>query len=516
MATIAGVGDATAFLRRPKARAAALAGWDRAIAAVDDRGRDTTAGIRTPWTDLARPDQLPPAGDWLTWLILAGRGYGKTRTGAETLADLGRRHPGSRTALVATTFADGRDTMVEGESGLLECLDDAELRGQSRDTAWNRSMGELFLANGSRYKIYSSERPRQLRGPQHHFAWGDEFCQWLDAPRGTGADTTWSNLLFGLRLAARDGWPGGYRPRVVLTSTPRPVQLLKVPESVLTREPHRAGIIQRPDTTVTRGSTSENLANLADAYRRAVIDPLVGTSLGRQELDAEILEDIEGAYLSRELVDRARIIPGEMPQLPVIAVAVDPAETAKASSDETGIVVVGADQHGHGYVLDDYSLRGTPDEWGRTVWRAVLDNGASLVVVEDNAGGDMVTHVLATTWDLVVRERRARGVQTPAQPAIVRVHPSGKGQGKWMRSIPVKGLYEQGRMHHLRDPKRPDRLDELEDQATSWTNDPGQDSPDRVDAAVHGLTWLLFPRQRAERHGRLEPVGGRAVAGGRR
>src|SRR5665647_3177721 len=216
---------------------------------------------RARWAQTVRPNQLPPAGDWLTWLILAGRGWGKTRTGAEYTAELARTYPGARIALVAATFADGRDTMVEGESGLLAVLDENELRGGSQDLAWNRSMGELFLANGSRFKDYSSEKPRQLRGPQHHFAWADEAAAWLDAHKGTIKDTTWSNLLFGLRLPAQPGWPAGYRTRVIVTTTPRPLALIKVPDSVLEREPHRAGIIQRPSTVTTRGSTRENLAN---------------------------------------------------------------------------------------------------------------------------------------------------------------------------------------------------------------------------------------------------------------
>ncbi len=226
------------------------------------------------WAEVARPEQLPPLGDWQTWLILAGRGWGKTRTGTEYIADLARTYPGARIALVAATFADGRDTMVEGESGLLAVLDDSELKGGNQDEAWNRSMGELFMKNGSRFKIYPSERPRQLRGPQHHFAWCDEAAAWLDAAKGTSKDTTWSNLLFGLRLPGQKTWPAGYRTRIVVTTTPRPVPLIKVPDSVAEREPHRAGIIQRPSTVTTRGKTSDNLANLSEEFRKEVIDPI--------------------------------------------------------------------------------------------------------------------------------------------------------------------------------------------------------------------------------------------------
>lgn len=490
-----------------------------ALAAGFDRGAGIVyrASGRSLWRDVARPEQLPPESDWFTWLILAGRGWGKSRCGAETVAEWARTYPGLRVALVAITFADGRDTMVEGESGLLSVLDPAELRGGSIDSAWNRSLGELFLANGSRFKIYSSERPRQLRGPQHHVAWGDEACQWLDCHKGTATDTTWSNLLMGLRLRPHPDWPPGFRPRAVVTTTPRPVPLLKVRGSVLAREPHKAGIIQRPDTVTVRGRTTDNLDNLADTYRKSVIDPLLGTSLGRQELDAEIIEDVEGAFLAREVIERTRLLVGEVPVLAGTVVSVDPAVTAEDTSDETGIVVVAADNVGHGYVLDDRSLRASPDGWGRRVWETVLAWKAGAVVVEDNQGGDMVEHVLATTWSLVVRERARRGQVTPARPPIVRVHPT-RGQGKWVRALPVQALAEQDRVHFVRDADLGRDTAELEDQATSWTGVDGEESPDRVDAMVHGLTWLLFPGQRADKRrapGR-DPSGRWRGGGGRR
>ena len=160
---------------------------------------------------------------------MAGRGWGKTRTGAEWIAEKARRYPGARCGLVAQTAADGRDVMVEGESGLLSVLDPAELRGGAIDSAWNRSLGELFLANGSRFKIYSSEKPQKLRGPQHHFVWGDEPTYWYDHAKGTAKDTTFSNMVIGCRLPARPGWDADYRSQVCLTCTPRRTALLKVP-----------------------------------------------------------------------------------------------------------------------------------------------------------------------------------------------------------------------------------------------------------------------------------------------
>ena len=459
------------------------------------------------WATIARPEQLPPPGDWHVWLILAGRGWGKTRTGAEYIAELARNHPGARIALVAATFADGRDTMVEGESGLLAILDDAELKGGSQDTAWNRSMGELFLKNGSRFKIYSSERPRQLRGPQHHFAWCDEAAAWIDAGKGTAKDTTWSMLQFGMRLKALPGWPTGYRTRIVVTTTPRPVPLIKVPDTIAKREPHRAGIIQRASTVTTRGKTTDNLANLTDEYRREVIDPIAGTMLARQELEAEILEDAEGALLTRENLDANRVLIGDVPTWSALVLAIDPATTTKDSSDETGLIVCALGVDSDGYVLDDQSGRMSPDEWGRTAWEMALTWGVSAVVVEDNQGGDMCEHVLITTWKKVAAAWAARVGRMPVRPPIVRVHPSGSGQGKWVRAQPIRALYQQGRMHHVVNPGVVD-LGILEDQATSWTGDPKQDSPDRVDGLVHGMTWLMYPQQRAGKRGTADSHAG--------
>lgn len=446
------------------------------------------------------------SADWLIWLILAGRGWGKTRTGAETVADWARMYPGCRIALVAATFADGRDTMVEGESGLLAVFDDAELRGGSVDKAWNRSLGELYLANGSRFKIYSSEKPRQLRGPQHHFGWGDELAAWNDAQAGTAKDTTFSNLMFGLRLMAPRGvqWPEDYAPRLIITTTPKPVALLRVGKAVLAREPHRAGLLQRDDVVVTTGKTTDNLGNLSATFRKAVVDPLMGTTLGRQELDAEIIDDVDGALVTHDTLTRGRRIIGEMPHLLNTVVCVDIATTANEGSDETGILIVGVDGGGDGWVVDDRSGRMTPDLWGRTIWEAVIDHGASAVVVEDNAGGDLIEHVLATTWRVVAAERLRRGLSTPTPP-VVRVHPTGPTQGKWMRALALQPMLEQGRIHMLLDAARPGVLDALEDQLTTWTGDPKEDSPDRVDAMVHGLTWLLFPMQRAAKKKR--PAG---------
>jgi phage terminase large subunit-like protein len=322
-----------------------------------------------PWDDEARPEQRPPEGEWVVWIYLAGRGAGKTRTDAEFVKKRALSRPGSRVALVARTYADGRDTMVEGHSGLLSILEDADLRGGSRDTAWNRSLGELYLANGSRFKIYSSEKPAALRGPQHHDAWVDEGASLLDAHLGDADDTTWSNLMLGLRL--------GEDPRCVVSTTPKPVKLLRG-----TKE--RPGILNAPGTVVTRGSTYDNLANLAPTFRAQVLDRYEGTRLGRQELHAELLEDVEGALWTLELIERHRVAPGyergHGGGLVRVVVGVDPAATSGPDSDLTGIVVAGEGADGRGYVLDDRTLRGSPDEWGRAVASAYHDHQADSVV----------------------------------------------------------------------------------------------------------------------------------------
>jgi predicted phage terminase large subunit-like protein len=410
------------------------------------------------WDDLARTEQQPPEGDWLVWVYLAGRGAGKTRSAAEFVKAKALDHPGSRVALVARTFADGRDTMVEGESGLLAILEESDLRGGDRERAWNRSLGELYLANGSRFKIYSSEKPASLRGPQHGFAWGDEAASWLDAHLGDADDTTWSNLMLGLRL--------GQDPRCVVSTTPKPVKLLRG-----TRE--RPGILAQPSTVVTRGSTYDNLANLAPTFRAQVLDRYEGTRLGRQELHAELLEDVEGALWTLELIDRTRL--GSMLEhgiadgLAKVVVGVDPAATSTEDADETGIVVAGKGNDGRGYVLDDRSCRASPNDWGRRAVAAYREHKADLIVAEANNGGEMVAHVLKTV--------------DPRVPVRM-VHAS---RGKRVRAEPVAALYEQGKVSHI------GGFSELEDQLTSWVPDSG-DSPDRMDALVWAMAEL-FPLQ---------------------
>jgi phage terminase large subunit-like protein len=412
-----------------------------------------------PWVEVARPDQLAPAGDWFVWLILAGRGWGKSRTAAEWSAEKARKYPGARIALVASTIADARDTMVEGESGLLGCLEPGELRGGDPEVAWNRSLGELYMANGSRFKTYSSEKPRRLRGPQHHFAWGDESAFWTDAHKGTITDTTWSNLTIGTRLPAKPGWPDDYRTQIVVATTPRPVSLLRTQDP----DPARAGLMQRATTIITRGRTVDNLANLSDTYKAEVIAPLMGTRLGRQELDAELLEDREDALWRRDWIDQDRWPAVPVPDMIRVVVALDPAVSDGESSAETGIIVVGASRDGNGFVIADYTMRGTPQQvMVKAVW-AAKHHDADRVVAEVNNGGDYIGSLLHAV-DPGIAYRAVRATH-----------------GKATRAEPISALYEQHRIHHL------GSFPLLEDQLCSWSPlDP--ESPDRLDALVWGFT----------------------------
>ena len=297
------------------ARLAALPPARRAevVASLPD---EVVLALRWDWRgECARPDQLAPGGDWRTWLILAGRGWGKTRTGAEWVREVAET-PGVRIALVARTAADARDVMVEGESGILSVC-----------PPWDRPVYEpskrlVRWRNGSEAHLYSAEEPSLLRGPQHNAAWADELAAWRRDRE------TWDMMSFGLRL--------GDNPRAIVTTTPRPTKLI--------RELAEGG-------AVTRGSSYDNRANLPDAFLEALRDRYEGTRLARQEIHAEILDDVLGDIVSHEMIDAARV--GEATDLARIVVGVDPALTSNAESAETGIVVVGPGVGGEIYVLDD-------------------------------------------------------------------------------------------------------------------------------------------------------------------
>lgn len=409
---------------------------------------------RTKWLSAARPDQVTPKGEWLTWLILAGRGWGKTRTGAEDVGWYGATNPGSRIAIVAPTTADARDTCIEGDSGLLGVLPRSAVR------AWNRSLGELILVNETRFKCFSAEEPERLRGPQHHRAWCDELAAWK-------YPETWDQLMFGLRL--------GDHPQAVVTTTPKPTQLIK-------------DLVARSTTHVTRGSTFDNAANLAPSALEQLRLKYEGTRLGRQELEAEILGDMPGALWSMAVLDAHRL--HAAPDMKRVLVSVDPAATNNADSDEHGIIVAGITEDQRGVVLEDGTIKGTPGEWARRAVSLYRSYAADGIVIEVNQGGDMVAHTLRSVDPMV---------------NIIEVRAS---RGKHIRAEPIAALYEQGRVAHV------GAFPDLETQMTQMTihGFEGQGSPDRLDALVWAMTEL-FPGM-TERPVRAEQFKIRAARGG--
>lgn len=399
---------------------------------------------------------MPPDWGWDIWLILAGRGWGKTRAGAEWAAAKARAHPGCRIALVAQTYADGRDTMVEGESGLLACLADQELRGGNRDGAWNRSLGELFLRNGSQFKIYSSEKPRQLRGPQHHFAWADEPASWYDAHKGPAEDTTWSNAQFGLRLSM-----AGSRPQIVVTGTPRAVKLLTAKHSV------PKGLLHREGVAITRGHTDENLGNLAPSFRAAVVDPYRGTRLGRQELGGEVLEDAPGALVKRDWIDANREERTDPGQVHARTIGLDP-----GGVDAQALCTVSRTADGRLHVEHAEIFRGTATDFLRHAVRLAQAGEASLVV-EHNHGG---TYLLGLLQQVI----RELGMIVPVREVWASV-------GKKARAERPALLVEQGRVTFptVVTPG----MAELEDSLCTFDPLVDKESPHALDA----WAWAMHP-----------------------
>ena len=363
-------------------------------------------------------------------MLLAGRGFGKTRVLSETLREWATSGRYVRIALVARTAADVRDVLVEGQSGILAVSPNGER------PLWEPSRRRLTWPNGAIATTYSAEEPDQLRGPQHDAALADEVAAW-------SRPDTWDQLTMGLRL--------GTDPRVVIATTPRPTPLIR-------------SLLTAPGTIVTRGRTRDNFANLAPGVVADLEARYAGTRLGRQELDGEVLADNPGAMWKRESIDAARV--REAPSLRRVVVGVDPAVTSNASSDETGIVVAGIGHDGRFYVLADYSGRYSPDQWASRVVEAYRTHKADRIVAERNQGGDLVERTLRTV------DRNA---------AITTVHAM---RGKALRAEPIAALYEQARVSHV------GALSMLEDQMIAW--DPASDarSPDRVDALVYALTEL--------------------------
>lgn len=404
------------------------------------------ADLEYDWKFWGRPDQQLPVGDWLTWLVLAGRGWGKTRTGSETIRSLvcGSTPLGkgaySRVALVAETAADARDVMLEGDSGLLA------VHPKNFRPLYEPSKRRVTWPNGAVATLYNATEPDQLRGPQHDAAWADELAKWQYA------EETWDMLQFGLRL--------GSRPRQIITTTPRPIPVLRRIMASLT-------------TTVTRGSTLDNRSNLASSFFTQVVARYEGTRLGRQELNAEILDDVPGALWTREMIDAARK-PVVVPDMARIVVAVDPSGARSAddeAADSIGIVVAGKGVDGRFYVLADRTCKLSPAGWGRRAVDAYHEFNADRLIAERNFGGAMVEAVI-----------RAADPNVAFTEVIA-------SRGKIVRAEPVAALYEQNRVSHIGD-----GLEALEDQCCQMTPTgfTGERSPDRADALVWAASELML------------------------
>lgn len=381
----------------------------------------------------------------MTWLILAGRGFGKTRSGSEWVRSIvcGKtpleRGRYSRIALIAETAADARDVMTEGDSGILS------VHHKDFRPHYEPSKRRLTWPNGAVASLFNATEPDQLRGPQFDAAWCDELAKWRYAQE------SWDMLQFGLRL--------GDHPRQLITTTPRPIPLLKQ-------------IMRDKSTVVTKGSTFDNLGNLAPSFVKQIKDKYEGTRLGRQELEAEILDDAPGALWSRKDIDEYRRKTTEVPDLQRIVVAIDPAASDAGAEGvaETGIIVVGLGVDGRGYVLDDVTCSLGPLGWARRAISAYDIYDGDAIVVEVNNGGAMVAQTIRS-----VRDRMK----------IIEVRAS---RGKVTRAEPIAALYEQGRISHV------GSFSDLEDQMVVFTSYgiQGSTTGDRVDALVWGLTQL-FP-----------------------
>lgn len=368
------------------------------------------------------------------WLVLAGRGFGKTRMGAEWIRKRAESGHYRRFALIGQTSADVRDVMIEGESGIL-AISPPWFRPE-----YEPSKRRLTWPNGAIATTYSGDSPDQLRGPQHDSAWADEPAKWK---YGVAA---WDNMEFGLRI--------GPKPQVVATTTPRPIVLIK-------------SLIADPQTVTTRGSTYDNLANLAPSFAKRILAKYEGTRIGRQELNAEMLDDTPGALWTRMLLENTRLT--STPDLLRVVVAIDP----QASSGQTGIIVAGKGKVGdesHGYTLDD----ATPPEgvspavWATAAVAAYNKWHADCIVAEVNNGGDMIENVI----------RNVPGGKS------IRYKTIRATRGKYTRAEPIAAIFEQGRGHHV------GYFAELEDQQCTWV--PGDESPDRLDAEVWAYTELMI------------------------
>ncbi len=390
------------------------------------------------WYKFAHKGQFWPGDAWRVWLIRAGRGFGKTRAGAEWVSQKVRDIPGVRIALVGATFEEARRVMVEGPSGLLAV---ARL---NEHPEWKPTRGEVRWPDGACATVYSADSPEGLRGPEHHIAWCDELAKWR---RG---DAAWDNLMMTMRL--------GDQPKVVVTTTPRPNALMK-------------RVRNGPDVEETVGRTVDNL-HLPLSFLDAMQANYGGTALGRQELDGDLIQDVAGALWTRAVIEAARV--ASMPAVRRIVVGVDP--PAGVGGDACGIVAVALGEDDRGYVIEDASIVGaTPEVWAAAVAACVARHGADHVVAEANQGGAMVQSVLLAAEDTL---------------PVSLVHAS---RGKVARAEPVATLYRRGRVSHVG--AFPGLEDELCGLVTGGGYEGPGRSPDRADALVWALTELMLGRR---------------------
>lgn len=406
--------------------------------AIDDLPLATKAQLAYHWPFWARVNQREPEGeDWVYWLILAGRGFGKTRTGAETV----RRWVKTceMVNLIGATVDDARDIMIEGESGILAICPDDE-----RPT-YRKSERKLLWPNGATSLIFTADEPERLRGKQHMRLWADEMASWRYGE-------AWDQAKFGLRLGAK--------PRAVITTTPRPVKNI-------------TDLVKDRATVITRGTTYDNKANLAPSFFDEIVKRYEGTRLGRQELNAEILSDVPGALWTREMITHLPVT--ALPPMKKLVVAVDPPATSGENSNEAGVVVAGLGEDNRGYVLADRSSIMTPREWAVAAVTAYREFEADRIVAEVNQGGEMVEQVIRSV-DANVSFKAVRATR-----------------GKYVRAEPISAIYARGLVDHI------GMFEALEDQMCSYTSDfdRGNGSPDRLDALVWAFTEL-FPSMVSE------------------
>jgi predicted phage terminase large subunit-like protein len=389
--------------------------------------------LESGWPSLARPSQLPPPGDWTVWIAKAGRGWGKTLSGSHWIRQNVEAGTTRHIALVGSTASDVRDVMVEGPSGILATASDwcrPYFEASKRRISW---------PNGATATMFSAEEPDRLRGPNHDLAWADELASW------SNQEAVWAMLMLTLRV--------GKRPRVFVSTTPRPSRLMRE-------------LLARPDVVVTGGATYENAANLAPAFLEQITLKYRGTRLGRQELDAELLEDVEGALWSLDMIERARISAASVPDLSRVVVAIDPAGSVGEDSDETAIVVAGVGADGLGYVIGAVSGKWLPPEWAAKAIALYHKHKADRIVAERNFGGDMV-------------ESTIRAVD-----ASVSFRAVSASRGKLVRAEPVSALFEQNRV------KIAGSFPKMEDELCTYCGT-GK-SPNLLDAAVWALTELAL------------------------